>query len=150
MRRDLMDRLLAARPDYHHETLSKAKAADLLHRSLGLVFPHFSSGPSTRTGLLAIAEHVEANLRELLSAVGIEDLRAGQVIEHYFEAVEGVAAALQQDAAFIVSGDPAARSLDEVVLAYPGFFAIAAYRIAHVLYLQRVPILPRLITEHAH
>lgn len=150
MRRDLIDRLLAARPAYCYDALSKSQTADLVLRSLGLIFPHFSCCPNTRAGLLATAEHVEAHLHELLAAVGIEDSRADEVIERYFGAIEDVADALHEDAAFIASGDPAARSLDEVVLAYPGFFAIAAYRLAHVLYLERVPILPRLITEHAH
>src|SRR5690606_15379486 len=41
-------------------------------------------------------------------------------------------------------------SVDEVILAYPGFLAIAIYRIAHVLYRAEVPLLPRLLTEYAH
>lgn len=150
MRRDLIDRLLAARPEYRYEALSKPQATDLLLRSLGLIFPHFSCCPNTRAGLLATAEHVEALMHELLAAVGIEDERADAVIERYFGAIECVAEALHADAAFIASGDPAARSPDEVVLAYPGFYAIAAYRIANVLYREGVPLIARLITEHAH
>ncbi len=52
------------------------------------------------------------------------------------------------DAAF--KGDPAAHDLDEVVFCYPGFKAITIYRIAHELYVQSVPILPRMMTECAH
>ncbi|MBR1672616.1 MAG: serine acetyltransferase [Fretibacterium sp.] len=47
-------------------------------------------------------------------------------------------------------GDPAARGVDEVVLAYPAFTAIGAYRIAHELYLMDVPMIPRIMTEYAH
>ena len=54
------------------------------------------------------------------------------------------------DAEAITSGDPAAESIDEVILAYPGFTAIAYFRIAHEFYLMHVPIFPRLITEYAH
>jgi serine O-acetyltransferase len=53
------------------------------------------------------------------------------------------------DARAILVGDPAAVSVDEVILAYPGFFAIATYRIAHALN-GMVPLLPRLLTEVAH
>jgi serine O-acetyltransferase len=47
-------------------------------------------------------------------------------------------------------GDPAATSRDEVILAYPGFFAVALYRAAHALYELDVPLFPRLLTEFAH
>lgn len=52
------------------------------------------------------------------------------------------------DAAY--EGDPAAKSLDEIVLSYPYIDAIATYRIAHLLYKLNVPIIPRIMTERAH
>jgi serine O-acetyltransferase len=57
---------------------------------------------------------------------------------------------LFKDADFFVASDPAAEGVEEVVVAYPGFYAISVYRIAHELYKLRVPVLPRLITEYAH
>ena len=47
-------------------------------------------------------------------------------------------------------GDPAATSTGEVVLCYPGLYAISVYRIAHELYLMKIPLLPRIMSEHAH
>jgi serine O-acetyltransferase len=47
-------------------------------------------------------------------------------------------------------GDPAAKSLDEIVFCYPGLYAIFVYRVAHELWLQRIPLIPRIMTEHAH
>ena len=47
-------------------------------------------------------------------------------------------------------GDPAAYSTDEIVYCYPGMFAITVYRLAHILYTMGVPLLPRIMTEHAH
>ena len=47
-------------------------------------------------------------------------------------------------------GDPAAKSPDEIILAYPAFTAISAYRTAHELYVMGVPLVPRIITEYAH
>jgi serine O-acetyltransferase len=47
-------------------------------------------------------------------------------------------------------GDPAAKSIDEVIFAYPAIFAITIYRLAHELHLQGIPLLPRIMTEHAH
>jgi serine O-acetyltransferase len=47
-------------------------------------------------------------------------------------------------------GDPAATSIDEVIFAYPAIFAITIYRLAHELNVQAIPLLPRIMTEHAH
>ena len=66
------------------------------------------------------------------------------------ELVPGMYADLTKDAEAILQGDPAATCLYEVIRAYPGFYAIAAYRVAHGLHLLKVPLLPRVITEFAH
>ena len=47
-------------------------------------------------------------------------------------------------------GDPAAKNTDEIILSYPAFTAISAYRVAHELYIMGVPLVPRIITEYAH
>lgn len=57
---------------------------------------------------------------------------------------------LQKDLTAFFDGDPAAHSMEEVVLSYPGFFAIFIYRIAHELYEMGVPMIPRIMTEYAH
>ncbi len=57
---------------------------------------------------------------------------------------------LQRDIQAAYDGDPAARSLMEIVMSYPGLQAIAIHRIAHVLYLKGVPLIPRIMSEQAH
>ena len=57
---------------------------------------------------------------------------------------------IQLDTIAAFSGDPAAKSNEEVVLSYPGLEAILVYRIAHFLYENGVPIIPRIMTEHVH
>ena len=57
---------------------------------------------------------------------------------------------LIKDVQAIYEGDPAARSPEEVIISYPGFFAISVYRIAHELYRLGIPYLPRIMTEYAH
>jgi serine O-acetyltransferase len=57
---------------------------------------------------------------------------------------------LINDANAILNGDPAANSLVEIVLSYPGFQAIMVYRIAHILYHQKVPLIPRMMSEIVH
>ena len=50
----------------------------------------------------------------------------------------------------LIKNDPAAKSLQEVYLAYPGFHAIAIYRLSHELFILNVPIIPRMMSEYAH
>ena len=57
---------------------------------------------------------------------------------------------LKGDVGAAYDGDPAAQSFEEVVLSYPGITAIATYRIAHELYLEEVPLIPRIMSECAH
>ena len=61
-----------------------------------------------------------------------------------------ITAILKTDIQAAFEGDPAATSLDEVILSYPAFFAISVYRIAHELYLMKLPVIPRMMTEYAH
>lgn len=57
---------------------------------------------------------------------------------------------LVKDVTANFEGDPAAMSKSEIILSYPGFYAIFVYRIAHELYKRKVPFVPRIMTEHAH
>ena len=57
---------------------------------------------------------------------------------------------LRQDAEAALMGDPAARSVEEIILTYPGFQAITVHRVAHWLHSQGVPFIPRIMSEHAH
>ena len=57
---------------------------------------------------------------------------------------------LDLDAVAVVNFDPATKSLEEVYLACPGFYAISIYRLSHELYAQKVPIIPRMMSEYVH
>ena len=61
-----------------------------------------------------------------------------------------IRAVLLDDAQAALDGDPAAQSLDEVILAYPGFKCICIHRLAHELYAANVPLIPRVMSEYAH
>jgi len=68
----------------------------------------------------------------------------------FLQKIEALREILAGDVQAAYDGDPAAKSLDEIVFSYPGFRAIVIYRIAHELCLQNVPLLPRIMTEYAH
>ncbi len=119
---------------------------------LAVLFPHFC-----RERYFSTAE-IEAKLvlleRDLKRMVGPlltdEDISPDDVGHAFSEALPNIHQQLLLDADAINAGDPAAESLDEVILAYPGFSAIAIHRLAHALHQLRVPIFPRLLGEYAH
>lgn len=75
---------------------------------------------------------------------------ATQEALQFIAALPKLRVALVDDAWAALEGDPAATSLEEVVLTYPGHFAVSAYRLAHELWKLDVPYLPRMMTEFAH
>lgn len=78
------------------------------------------------------------------------DCNNQQTAARFFEKVPHIYRVLHTDIEAIIKGDPAAHTDFEVVRAYPGFYALSFYRIAHALYRLDVPLLPRILTEHAH
>ena len=72
------------------------------------------------------------------------------VCDHFFEQLPHVQELLLKDVQAGFDGDPAAKSKEEIIACYPGLFAIYVYRLAHLLYLEKVPLIPRIMTEYAH
>ncbi|NML19402.1 serine acetyltransferase [Pseudoflavitalea sp. G-6-1-2] len=95
-------------------------------------------------------ESLKSHLSTLVYDVVHNGDQTQAITDKFFEELPAVHALLLKDAAAISAWDPAAESLEEVIIAYPGFFAIAVYRFAHQLWKQQVKILPRLFTEYAH
>ena len=73
-----------------------------------------------------------------------------KIWDNYLELLPGILEKLNLDAEAIANCDPASLSIEEVYMAYPGFYAIAIYRLAHELYNKGFPMVPRLMTEYAH
>jgi serine O-acetyltransferase len=76
--------------------------------------------------------------------------RAEELSLQFINSLPRIYQLLEKDANAIFQFDPAVTSLQEVICAYPGFYAIAVYRIANQLLRQNVPFLPRIMAEHAH
>jgi len=90
-------------------------------------------------------------LRQVRLALPIEEEeRANDICDSLFERLPEIQRLVHKDLAANFDGDPAASSKEEVIFAYPGLFAIFVYRIAHELYLMKVPMLPRMMAEYAH
>ena len=79
-----------------------------------------------------------------------ESNNCSKIWDDYLQKLPKILDKLQLDANAIDSNDPASASLEEVYLCYPGFYAIAIYRLSRELYLKGLPLIPRLMTEYAH
>lgn len=75
---------------------------------------------------------------------------ADEVVYKFFEQLPDIQTRLYKDAACYLKNDPAAKSIEEVIIAYPGFFALSVHRIAHALHNLGLPLVPRLFAEYAH
>ncbi len=73
-----------------------------------------------------------------------------KVWKKFLVQLPGILKQLNQDANCIYLHDPASNSIEEVILAYPGFFAIAVYRLSHAFNQQGIPLIPRMMSEYAH
>jgi serine O-acetyltransferase len=78
------------------------------------------------------------------------ETEADEVVKGFFDEAPQLYDKLQNDITATFEGDPAAKTREEVIRSYPGFYAIAAYRVAHLLLGLGVRNIPRIITEHAH
>ena len=76
--------------------------------------------------------------------------KAEEITLAFLRTIPKIRALLDTDLSAAYDGDPAATGKDEVIYAYPGIRAISIYRMAHELYTRKVPLLPRMMTEHAH
>ncbi|UJP66943.1 serine O-acetyltransferase EpsC [Mongoliitalea daihaiensis] len=119
---------------------------------LGILFPDFSAE------LLKDPDQIQHKLDELkcrLSGLLIKNKHlhqsdGGELADDFFNQLDSVYELLLQDVQAMYDGDPAAKSLTEVIRCYPGFYAVTAYRIAHALYTLGIGLIPRMITEYAH
>ena len=118
------------------------------------MYPHIFTGERCRAELVEMQisgylQRAALLLHDMLRTV-MPGRDAGKIVERFYEALPGVAETLETDVQAAYDGDPAAKSHEEIMLAYPGFEAISIFRLAHCLYELNVPLLPRMMTEYAH
>lgn len=135
---------------------------DMIGKLLRIAYPGYARDKSyriynARHNLSMLIEDVMYNLNKQIELVlkgqmpGDEAAQRAQELSlQFFREIPNVRALCQTDVEAFYDGDPAAFSTDEIIFCYPGLFAVTVYRLAHVLYMLGVPMLPRMMTEHAH
>lgn len=119
---------------------------------LALLFPHFADEVLHEESAVANElARLDLDLRQLMLSLGSAySIPRQETSREFLHRLPDIYHALLLDARAILHGDPAAVSVDEVILAYPGFYAIAIHRLAHCLHQLGYPLLPRLMAEYAH
>lgn len=150
--KELLERLVATRRRHQVPPPLRPLAHEFAARAVGVLFPHFAPYPAcSETEVAEDLVELREDLSRLVRFVALLHADVPERVSHRFiEQLADVHSLLQEDAQAIFEGDPAARSVDEVILTYPGFYAIAVYRLANALHRMGLPLLPRLLTEHAH
>ena len=97
-----------------------------------------------------IHEKLTAQIALTMSECEENDARAYDIASDFVARLPAIQEMLLKDLAANFDGDPAAYSMEEVLLSYPGMFAIFIYRIAHELYTRKVAMIPRMMSEFAH
>lgn len=102
----------------------------------------------------ALSEQVFFALRHECRRVGAAcftcEEQAREIVINFMQELPRLRAVLADDVRAARDGDPAAKSYDEIIFSYPGLFAVIVHRIAHQLYAQNVPLVPRIMSEYAH
>ncbi|MEA2106037.1 MAG: serine O-acetyltransferase EpsC [Bacteroidota bacterium] len=149
--KNFLNRLYSFNQKISRNYPTKLMAQKFLTDLSNLLFPVCKEVTINPGKIEIVWEHLKLSLKELLLPVQpLLKKEAEKIVKEYFEKIPSIYDQLLKDAKAIEEFDPAAYSLEEIILAYPGFQAILTYRLAHPLYELGVPILPRLMSEYAH
>lgn len=151
-RRKLAEKLYQLRHGEAQPYPMQSEIEQFARECLGVLFPHgYTEGPSSVERVLSGVDHLETSLRKILRPLNDQfDGTIDDIIEDFIQCLPNLQEKLHLDVVAHYEGDPACISHDEVLLAYPGFFAVAIYRIAHEFSKAKIPLFPRMLSEFAH
>jgi len=147
---------------------SKTVIIDVLNDILAVLFPgyHGKATPTRAKTRLFLGSKLSSIQNRLLGEVekslkyvcrliqkcstDVCRARSLVVVKEVLEKIPEIREVMKGDIRAAYDGDPAAKSIDEVILSYPCVVAIAIYRISHELYVRGVPLIPRMMNEYAH
>lgn len=147
--------------------LNKDTIIEIVETMRRILFPGFFAENKAKTEYLSYivgekVEFVHYHLRkQICNALGSSGKcadcekntcmnRADELARTFLAKIPQISEYLYTDVLAAYDGDPAAYSTDEIIFSYPGLFAITVYRMAHELFLLKIPMIPRIMTEYAH
>lgn len=138
--------------DYCNRTydLDKRKIEDFIDELFRFIFLLDYQRCNSEQEISNRINNFNKDFENIIKMVSNDEESPKNTTSFFFENLPCLHQKLKKDAQFILDSDPAATHIEEVMVSYPGFYAIAIYRLAHILYLQNVPLIPRIWTELAH
>ena len=145
----------------------KAIILDILTRLQDIVFPGFFGRKNLKSNVIKyyLGDQIQIIYEDLKNQIVLalcndkkyqgcncdeKETEAKKITLEFLKRIPHIREYLSTDADATFDGDPAAFSISEIVISYPGYYAIMVNRIAHELHLLNVPLIPRIMTEHAH
>jgi serine O-acetyltransferase len=148
-----LERLTQQNKTYRYKLPSRQEAAKFVHQLINFLFPisQDCQQNSQEKDLALAYDELRQKLGCMLDPL-LPQLQVGreEILDSIFSQLPETYEMLLTDAKSITDNDPASVSIEEVIALYPGFTAIATYRIAHILAGLQIPLLPRMLTEYAH
>jgi serine O-acetyltransferase len=128
------------------------KVSTFMRKTMSVLFPQFAiedhAGLNLRNQILDVEETLIKLLEQAKPTANETEIKV--LTRNFIEQLPIIAESCHLDAEALIEGDPAADSLEEIIVSYPGFYTIVVYRVAHFLLKQDIPILPRMLGELAH
>ena len=150
-RRDFAHRLSQFNSGYCADVPSKDLSQQFIENLIHAVFPIRQKCAVDENEIDIELDRSAKKLRELLYSIRRSlDQSPDELVDAFFSHIPEAFEQLAADADAVTRYDPAASCVEEIILCYPGFFAITVYRMAHILYELNIPVLPRVLAEYAH
>lgn len=146
-------KLLTVTQAFCHEVPSVPKSHHFVNDMINFLFPIRTDKNISLLQLEAKWEDLQRQFRELiipLQHILPQDKTVEDLTIEFFDCIPAIHDKMLKDAEAFLKFDPAAKCFEEVILCYPGYYAITIYRLANKIYKMGIPILPRLISEYAH
>ncbi len=150
MTKAFTQRLASLHSSLCHDVPSKKGAVEFLGDVVALLFPVTHGQIFSPDEIEYRWLDLQLQFRRLVTPVLPDSAKVGEATEHFFARIPAIYDGLMEDAEMFSRCDPASVCREEVILCYPGFYAIMVYRLASAIHSLGIPILPRLLSEHAH
>ena len=153
--------------DHFYDQPSKEVILDIMNKLIKIIYPGYFRDRSYKS--YTLGNHVATLIEDVMYRLHKQIIKVAQFdpstrgfcqekIEQeayrttvkFLEQIPVIREYLESDLEATLAGDPAAKNYDEVILSYPGLYAITVNRLAHELFLLNVPLIPRIMTEQAH
>lgn len=144
-------RLYKMTETFCHEVPSQVAVRRFVDELTNVMFPVRDDKHISEVQIAARWEKLQQDFLKIICPLcSCKQVDCNELTQKFFGEIPLVYTGLVRDAEMYSTCDPASYCIEEVILCYPGFYAIMVYRIAHIAYRLQIPVLPRVMTEYAH